>query len=303
MVPAYFDPGSGFWNKLADASRRVPLVAIANVFNGPGTGAHPGAGYTQAIQSVRAAGGQVIGYVYTQYGDRAITTVKADMLRWHELYPLDGFFVDEMSNEPSLAKLDYYSDLVRYARELEPAYRVVGNPGTNTEEAYRQREAADVLTIFESDRGYESFVPAAWTRRYPPFAFAHLTYAVSGASTMTNYVSLATSRSAGFIYVTDDGGGNPWDRLPIYWNEEVAHIESLNRAAAQQVLTNLTAERIEHQGTLRAAGAVGRYVLEISSPLGTWVPLSTNLTATGSLVWKLTNITVPPNRFFRTRQP
>src|SRR2546430_13151201 len=84
LVPAYFNPSSGYWDQLSYAARRVPLVAIANIFNGPGTDAAPRADYVRAMQSVRDAGGQVIGYVYSQYGSRAADTVKADMLRWHQ---------------------------------------------------------------------------------------------------------------------------------------------------------------------------------------------------------------------------
>src|SRR4051794_12000473 len=80
LVPAYFNPSSGYWTQLASAAQRVPLVAIANISNGPGS-ATPRADYIQAMQSVRDAGGQVIGYVYSQYGARAADVVKADMLR------------------------------------------------------------------------------------------------------------------------------------------------------------------------------------------------------------------------------
>src|SRR5687767_11021555 len=98
LVPAYFSPATGYWNDLAQAARRVPLVAIANIFNGPGSDTEPRADYLQAIRSVRDAGGQVIGYVYTQYGERAAEVVQNDIQRWRELYPLDGFFIDEMAN-------------------------------------------------------------------------------------------------------------------------------------------------------------------------------------------------------------
>src|SRR5689334_13395637 len=98
LVPAYFPPATGYWNDLAQAARRVPLVAIANVFNGPGSDSQPRADYLQAIRSVRDAGGQVLGYVYTQYGERATEVVRSDILKWRQLYPVDGFFIDEMAN-------------------------------------------------------------------------------------------------------------------------------------------------------------------------------------------------------------
>jgi hypothetical protein len=303
LVPAYFAPSSGYWGQLAMASQRVPLVAIANIFNGPG-GATPRADYVQAMKSVRDSGGQVIGYVYSQYGARAADVVKADMQRWHELYSLDGFFVDEMANAPNTGLLDYYAGLVAYARSLKPQYQVIGNPGTNTEEAYRIRNTADVLTIFEGSSSYTNFVPAAWTQKYPTYQFAHLLYAISGADAMRTNLDLAISRRAGFIYITDDVLQNPWDRLPTYWVEEVNAVEAANRAAARQVLTNLTIKTTNQtsSATITSTGATGLYILEAGFP-GQWTRIATNLTATGAINWTITNITIPANRVFRTRQP
>src|SRR5258705_295975 len=83
-------------------------------------------------------------------------------------------------NAPNTALFDYYAGLVAYARSLKPQYQVIGNPGTNTEEAYRIRDTADVLTIFEGDgASYSGYAPASWTQKYPTFQFAHLLYAVS----------------------------------------------------------------------------------------------------------------------------
>ena len=301
LVPAYFDPGQGRWPAVASAAQRVPLVAIANVNNGPGSGLTARPDYAKALSDLRAAGGQVVGYVYTQYGQRAVEAVKADMQRWHQLYPLDGFFVDEMANSPSPTLLKYYAALLLYARELNPAYRVIANPGTNTDESYLKQSTADVLVIFENDAGYANFAPAAWTKKYPPSAFGHLAYAIATADQMTNVVQLAAARRAGFIYVTDDSGANPWDTLPSYWGAEVSLVEGVNRAAAATAAAKLALQVDRGPGlTLSARGAVGRYILEAAAPLGDWQPLSTNLTNTGTSVWHLLN--VPPNRFFRVRQ-
>jgi hypothetical protein len=303
LVPAYFAPASGYWSQVATAAQRVPLVAIANIFNGPGSDATPRADYVQAMQSVRDAGGQVIGYVYSQYGSRAADVVKGDMLRWHQFYPIDGFFVDEMSNSPNTALLDYYAGLVAYARSLKSPYQVVGNPGTNTEEAYRIRDTADILTIFEGDSSYTNFAPASWTQKYAPYQFAHLLYGIAGADAMKTNLNLAISRRAGFVYITDDVLPNPWDQLPSYWTQEVAAVEALNIAAARQILTNLTiAKTATNSASIRSNGAAGLYVLEIGMP-GQWTAIATNLTVTGAIDWNAINISIPQNRMFRTRQP
>jgi hypothetical protein len=209
-----------------------------------------------------------------------------------------------MSNVSTTTVLDYYADLAAYARSLKSQYEVIGNPGTNTQEAYRTRNAADVLTIFEGDTSYANFTPATWTQKYPPYQFAHLLYGISGASAMQTNLNLAVSRHAGFIYITDDTLQNPWDRLPTYWSEEIAAVETINRAAARQVVTNMTIKTdVGMNGaTIVSQGASGLYILETGFP-GQWTPIATNLTATGAINWCVTNITIPPNRVFRTRQP
>lgn len=302
LVPAYFTPQSGHWTKLANAAGRVPLVAIANLFNGPGTDAVARAEYVIAFQAVRTAGGEVIGYVYTQYGKRPIQVVKEDMWRWHELYRLDGFFLDEMSNLATEELLDYYSALRDYARQLNPEYRLVGNPGVNTAEAFFVRNTADVFVIFEHHTGYASFSPAAWVRNYPPSRFGHLVYAIGELAQATNILDLAASRRAGLIYVTGDSGANPWDTLPTYWEQVVDHLAGLNRAAAERVPPRLTLTK--ETGpllSLQAHGVVGRHVLERASPagVGNWQPVHTNLTTTGTSVWQL--LRLPSDQFFRSR--
>ena len=301
LVPAYFDSSSTGWQQLTVAASRVPLVAIANLNNGPGTGPTADADYGRVLRNVRTAGGQVIGYVYTQYTRRSLEAVERDMRLWHERYPLDGFFVDEMTNDSLTSSLQYYEHLLEYARSLNPGYRVVANPGTNTQEAYLRRPTTDVLVIFEHHTGYGTFAPSAWTQRYSPTQFAHLPYAIEGSEGMTNALHLAVSRRAGFVYVTDDSGDNPWDRLPTYWAAEVAWVESANQRAAERVQSQL---QLQSSGgsilKIVAEGAVGRHILEAASPLGEWRSVGTNLTNTGTSVWQVLNIT--PNRFFRLRQ-
>ena len=96
---------------------------------------------------------------------RALDDVKKDMQRWHDLYPLDGLFVDELANQSAATLLDYYAELLRYARELDPAYRLVGNSGANTDELYLKRPTSDVIVLFENNTGYATFTRAAWTKR------------------------------------------------------------------------------------------------------------------------------------------
>ncbi len=228
MVPAYFSPSSGgYWSALDAAAVRVPLVAIMNPANGPGSFQQPA--YVQALASLHQAGGKISGYVHTSYGARPLAEVETDIDLYLAFYAVDGFLVDEMTNDADTNHLNYYATLYLYIKSKGANYSVTGNPGSNTQETYLSRPTADTLLIFENNgTNYGGFTPSGWTAKYPGAQFMQLPYAVAGAEAMSNYLGLAVSRNAGWIYVTDDTLSNPYDTLPSYWTNEVGLVESFN---------------------------------------------------------------------------
>lgn len=111
VVPAYFYPsgGGGLWTQLNSAAAQVPLTANMNPGNGPGLAVD--GNYSTAVNSLRAVGGNVIGYVYTSYGSRPIADVLADVDRYDTFYNVDGIFVDEMANTGPAERLNYYKSI------------------------------------------------------------------------------------------------------------------------------------------------------------------------------------------------
>ena len=164
LVPAHFDPPGGFWTELNFAFTRVPLVAIMNPNNGRGR--TQSSDYVAAMNSLRAAGGGVIGYVSTSYAARDTNTVKADIDRYFGFYSVDGIFLDEMTNDAITSHLNYYAGLYQYIQKQGINLLVVGNPGINTQETYLTRPAADVLVTFESDAGYPALVVDRWVTNH-----------------------------------------------------------------------------------------------------------------------------------------
>jgi hypothetical protein len=235
IVPAYQYPTSGtLWAKCAQASSRVPLVAVMNPANGPGPGID--ANYVSASASVRSAGGRVIGYVYTYSAEVPRDSVLALVDRYRESYALDGVFLDGMANDSDPAHIAWYATLRDSIRAREPTWLVVGCPGANTLPEYLT--GADILCIFESDgASYFGWEPAAWVRDHPASRFLHLVHTLSTADSMRQVVARAWSRGAGWVYVTHDRMANPWDETPIYWDALIDAVE----AAAVSVET--TAER------------------------------------------------------------
>ncbi|HRI16564.1 MAG TPA: spherulation-specific family 4 protein [Verrucomicrobiota bacterium] len=288
MVPAYFYPSTGSdWDRLTAAASRVPLVAIMNPANGPGNSPTADPRYLRAIQSLQQAGGRVTGYVYTSYGKRSPQEVKADLRHYHELYPLDGFFLDEMANDGTSASVTYYAELYDYIHRLKPSYHVTGNPGTRTREIYLSRPTVDTMVTFEDGTGYTPYVPEAWNARYPSHQFCHLLHSITNAAGLTNAVSLAQKRNAGFLFVTDDVLPNPWDHLPTYWDAQIDLVEEANRAAAGSSPPRLDLKRREDgHGRLELDGPAGRYIIETAPVLTEWSLLTTNLTFTGQLAFE-----------------
>ncbi|MCC6233617.1 MAG: spherulation-specific family 4 protein [Verrucomicrobiales bacterium] len=265
LVPAYFAPDqSADWQALANAADRVPLIAIANVFNGPGTERQQAV--ATVLQQVRDRGGRVVGYVHSTYGKRPLEQVRADALRWGEFYSLDGIFVDEMTNDTASTNLTYYQTLYHDLKTEHPEWLVVGNPGINTREAYLTGPSADLLVVFENRVGYLTYQRDLWTSQHPTSSFAHLGYQVPAANFPT-YLGLARTRRAGWVYFTDDALPNPWDRLPTYWPALVNDLEAKNAAEP----LSISLQRGENGVfRLRIRSIPGLHSVQASSDLRTW---------------------------------
>lgn len=230
VVPAYFYPSAGSpWTAMTAAADDVPITAIMNPGNGPGNNVD--GNYVAAVNAFRAAGGRVIGYVYSSYGSRPLAQVTADIDKYSAWYGIDGIFVDEMANTGPAQKLDYYRNIYNHVKSIDPAWEVMGNPGTNTIEQYLTWPTADRFMVHENvGASYPSYAPSAWNANYDSQKFVHLIHTESSSATMEEYLRLALTRSTGGIYITNDVMNNPWDTLPSYWQAEVNAVAAINAA-------------------------------------------------------------------------
>ncbi len=223
LIPAYFyptwwDAGTNRWDELVTAAKKVDLVAIMNPDSGPGTSQN--SDYVTAVTQMRGAGGRVIGYVPTTYGDRDAADCRGDIDAYYAWYAVDGIFFDEMSTDTG--KINYYRDLRDYVTGKDASAFITGNAGVNTDAGYI--DTADLLVIFEQSTGYDAWEPSAWVRSFPDERFCNLVYGVSTKATMESYVELARTRNIGCVFITDDTLENPWNTLPEYWEDEVAFV-------------------------------------------------------------------------------
>jgi Spherulation-specific family 4/PEP-CTERM motif len=237
LVPAYFypsfDPALSYWDEMtAAAAAGGHITAIVNVNNGPGTSIN--SDYSNAINSFRAAGGKVLGYVYTCFGvssctaglpaTRTAADVLADAQRYAAWYNVDGIFLDEMSN--NVAALPFYQTVADGLRAARPSGSIVGNPGTSTPAAYLN--VADTLVTYENDSASYAGAPTEpWMSTAAPQRQANLLYNVSSEATMLALVQQAAQRNVGYLYITHDVLPNPWDQLPSYWLAEAAAIRAV----------------------------------------------------------------------------
>ncbi|SFM86300.1 spherulation-specific family 4 protein [Nitrosomonas communis] len=113
FVPAYFEPSSpptlDYWSGLAAAAQIVPTTVTINPDNGFGTSADPG--YVTAIDLIRGAGGKVIAYVHTDYGDRPLIDIAIEIDNYLAFYAIDGFFIDQMAADGTEENILYYEQI------------------------------------------------------------------------------------------------------------------------------------------------------------------------------------------------
>ncbi len=247
-VPAYINPlaDPAAWLRLASSAPGSLGFAVVNVINGPDY--VPKDEWTSAIKNASASGVKLVGYVDTGYlgttGQRTrlgstdpvdwMSQIQHDINAWYQFYGSDltGIFFDQTQNAcgPTGDSNDWaalYRTLSDGVERLHPGAITVLNPGTNVPQCYEN--AADVIVTFEGS--YESYVgdpaaanpytPLSWTP-VDPKKIWHIVYGAPDVAKMSEVVDLSKTRSAGYVYVTDDVLANPYDTVPAadYWSAE-----------------------------------------------------------------------------------
>ena len=238
LVPAYFNPAPG-WDVMTSSAKAHPdvkITAILNPQNGKFTNVN--VALTNAIASFKLAGGNVVGYVSTNYAKRSLAEVKANIDNYLLHYPeVSGFFLDEM--EAKGKQLDFYSDVANYIRDKGLNLQIIGNPGTLPVEAYTS--VSDTLVTFEGKEvDYRSFNPAtlhSWVYDKPSTIQAALVHNADNCKLMQQALTTAAllRTHTSLIYVTElefdysTGIGNPWKSLPKYWTQLLDSVDAINK--------------------------------------------------------------------------
>jgi hypothetical protein len=229
FVPAFFYSGS-IWEQAAD-SKPAPSVMILDI-SGLGAGDAPVAHFQEVVRQEKAAGGTILGYSSTAFGQRPAAQVQADARNYKAWYGVSGMFLDEVRGVPG--QLPYYRELAAYIHRVIRGSVVWINPGTYPDQGYMS--VADVVMAFEGEyAAYRGLEVPGWAYDYQASRFAHTIYDTP-PSQVRSAISLSRSRNAGYVYVTDESGANPYNGLPSYWPDEDAAIAAGCRVAAARHL-------------------------------------------------------------------
>jgi len=223
IIPLYIYPGEA-WTRIAalrTANPMVPMVAIVNPANGPGSGPDPK--YAAAISDLQETGVTVIGYVHTVYAAKALSVVESVMSQYNDWYGVDGIFLDEMSSAPANER--YYLTLKAHA-DLLGFTCTIGNPGTDIPRTYVG--TVDTFVIHEGHGLPDESFLAGWHSSYDKRNFAMIAYGVPSIDA----ARLSTlSAHVGHVYVTNEGTPNPYAALPRYLSSLVEGLQSNNTGA------------------------------------------------------------------------
>jgi hypothetical protein len=172
------------------------------------------------VQELKAAGIIVLGYTWTDYGDRSGSAVRKEISKYKNWYAVDGIFFDAMSNLKG--KLKYYNNLDSFTK-ARGLTLTVGNPGTDTRPIYVG--SVDNIVIYESPGTPDLSYLGGWHSNHDKSNFSFMSYDVSSLD--EPFVANATQHVA-YMYVTDDDLPNPYDSLPDYLATLVSAIDAAN---------------------------------------------------------------------------
>ena len=207
IVPLYDYPGQE-WNQVAQAKQMyptVPVIAIVNPSNGPGTSQDPN--FISGIQLLQSTGVTVLGYIPTGYGSVPASEIDQEINSYSQMYQLSGVFFDQMASVPGFES--YYAGLTSYAKSL--GYTMtVGNSGSWVPPSYIG--TVDNIVIYENyglpSTGYLCALG------YQKSDFSLMSY---GDSPLDSSFVLNASANVGYLYITDGTWPTPYTSLPTYF--------------------------------------------------------------------------------------
>jgi hypothetical protein len=223
LVPLYMYPAA-VWDKVAEGASKVDTVAIINPSSGPTS--KPDSTFTTYMNKLDQAGVDMIGYVYTSYGSRSISAVKADIDTYATQFPLlKGIFLDEVSATSD--KESFYKELYSYIMSMPGWKYDVINPGSVPTAGYY--DASTTIVSLENYGSSGSGSTPSYASCENKDHFSAIVHTVSSGSMGSTIDSLLSKQYFGYLYVTDGAGGCcTYNTLASYYSSMVDYIASKN---------------------------------------------------------------------------
>lgn len=232
MVPLYVYPGAA-WDTLIAAASKVKILAIINPNSGPV--ATVDNAYSTYMTKLKNAGIEMVGYVYTNWGNRDLNAVKADIDTYATKYPLiTGIFLDEGATEAG--KIPFYTQVYNHIKSKGHVH-VILNPGVVPDQGYMA--ISTNIMIYENygtslaSASFSNWVkcaPSAAQKAGYKYRFSGIAHTAS-AAVQAGYVQGMASKGIGYVYVTDGAGGCcTYNSLTTYFAQLAAAVESANKS-------------------------------------------------------------------------
>ena len=210
MIPLYAYPTDPSWSNLIRGKQtrpNVPVIAIINPNSGPGSAID--SNFVNGIKRLQAAHITVIGYVWTDNGDRSLSTVESEMMQYKNWYHIGGVFFDSMSSHAST--VSYYTQLASFASSN--GFTVtVGNAGSPVDQA--------LVGIFQVTCIYEAAgIPAVSDLTQDAGSRAQFAYIAFGVASLPNNLM---TQYASWVWVTNLSPPlELYKSLPPYFTQEL----------------------------------------------------------------------------------
>ena len=234
LIPLYSYPNwydgkdKYIWQKLINLKKfhpNVNIIAIVNPNNGDFD--NKNSDFVKGIQDLVEAKIQVIGYVYTSYGNRNIKKIKENIDNWNKFYKnygVKGIFFDEVSTD--VKNLNFYKEISDYAKSKGLNF-IVLNPGITIDKEYITSNIANIIVSFESP--YKELIaspPSTFNTSTNHTKLALLVYDMpDDPNKIDQLYNFFKNHNFDYFYFTEDDSSNPWDTISKYLEKEIKKLE------------------------------------------------------------------------------
>jgi len=256
LVPLYDDTSASDWAAVCSQTNAAGegSFVIADVDAGAGPGTAPVPAYSTVIDNCDSWGrAQVIGYVWTGYGEggtASIPAIEAEVSDWYAFYPghIGGIFFDGAADTvpgTGASNVSFYQALASYVHKNwgnseEVVLNYGANPGSGWMFNSSNAKNANMVVVFEGsydttgENPFYGWAQASWELQYPASDFAALMYDTNSTATVAQPATACAALEAdhlGYLYV-----GQWYTQLASYWPQFVADCSGGPREAISGLL-------------------------------------------------------------------